>query len=200
VLNETTPETPAAPVKPTREAIEDFLNGLKLDDLFEAVRSIEGTKKAKAAALRDLADELDPQDGAPTDEQFADWYATYPRKVGKGAARKAFKTAVRKVGLQRLQEATKAYALHCSERESDPADTDFGWKYVPHPASWLNGERFDDEDPAAGAVSAVGKTQQQLATMEAWLSGTGNEAGGGDSDEGPAEGGTLSLGEGALPF
>lgn len=71
------------------------------------------------------------------EEIFNEWYQHYPRKVSKGQARKAFKRVVDKVGLDRLIEATKNYAA--SVQGKDKA-------YIKHPASWLNGECWDDDE------------------------------------------------------
>lgn len=69
---------------------------------------------------------------------FDGWYALYPRKAGKGAARKAFAGALLKIDLATLTERTCAYAD--GRRGQDE-------NYTPHPATWLNGERWAD-DPA----------------------------------------------------
>lgn len=41
---------------------------------------------------------------------FEEWYGHYPKKVGRGDALKAFKTATKKIDLETLIEATKRYA------------------------------------------------------------------------------------------
>lgn len=86
-------------------------------------------------------------------QAFEAWYTDYPRKVGKLSAAKAFDkvandgTAIEDLvlGLKRMLEAIESGAL---ER-----------KYIPHPATWLNAGRWDDEyeipevDPYEGFVS-----------------------------------------------
>jgi hypothetical protein len=59
-----------------------------------------------------------------------------PKKVGKGQARRSFKQALKKTDLSTLTSAMDRYAK--SVEGSDP-------KFVAHPATWLNGERWDDE-------------------------------------------------------
>lgn len=72
--------------------------------------------------------------------EFDDWYKDYPRKTGKGAARKAFIKA-RKNGVE--VDALKA-GLDRSKRswavENRPKDK------MPYPATWLNAESWDDEE------------------------------------------------------
>ena len=73
------------------------------------------------------------------DDGFDDWWQTYPRKVGKGQAAKAYKAARKKATPEALFAAITAQAPLLMAR---------GSQYCPHPATWLNGERWRDE-PAA---------------------------------------------------
>lgn len=62
---------------------------------------------------------------------FEEFWKAYPRKVSKGAARKAWRSAMRKVD--------PATVIRCVLSAT--------WKhneYDPHPATWLNGERWLD--------------------------------------------------------
>jgi hypothetical protein len=83
----------------------------------------------------------------PTEEQqqeteFAAFYAAYPRKVAKGAARKAFAAAVKRgakpADLAAAAVAHRDYWARCKTEA----------KFIPYPTTWLNGERYDDELPA----------------------------------------------------
>lgn len=79
------------------------------------------------------------------DRWFERWYAIYPRHVGKEAARRAFRAAFRRhhgdVGLlERMIAALGRQRL-----------LDGGVKFCPHPATWLNGDRWLDEVPAMQA-------------------------------------------------
>jgi hypothetical protein len=76
---------------------------------------------------------------ADADGEFETWWAAYPRKVGKGQARKAWRTARKK---------TDAETLTLALKRQTPALTRSGKEFTPHPATWLNGERWaDPEDP-----------------------------------------------------
>ena len=74
--------------------------------------------------------------GSDDDRQFVRFWAAYPRRTGKGQARKAWAKAVR-AGAdpeQIIEAAGRFTALRGNE---DP-------QFTPHPATWLNGERWDD--------------------------------------------------------
>jgi hypothetical protein len=88
------------------------------------------------------------------DSEFEPIWEIYPRKVGKGAARRAFRAARKKTDLASIVSGIKRMPL-----PSDP-------KYIPHLATWLNHERWSD-----GAVQAIGAPaaggslwQQRMAT------------------------------------
>lgn len=64
---------------------------------------------------------------------FAAWYAAYPRKESKGAARRAYARA-------RLRVTAEVLAAGLARYRFNPERT-----YQPLPATWLNGERWADE-------------------------------------------------------
>ena len=72
----------------------------------------------------------------PTDDGFEAFWEAVPRKVAKGAAKKAYAKALRLTDSAALFSAMKAYA---AERRGEPE------QYTAHPASWLNAERWSDE-------------------------------------------------------
>jgi hypothetical protein len=73
---------------------------------------------------------------APGDSpEFMSFWLAYPRRVGKGAARTAFSKALKKAPAERIM-----LGLLQASWPSDP-------QYIPHPATWLNQERWDDEPP-----------------------------------------------------
>lgn len=72
------------------------------------------------------------------EREFARWYELYPRKRSKGQALKAYRTARKKVSAQTLLDAITAQAETLTAR---------GAEFVPYPATWLNGERWADEEP-----------------------------------------------------
>lgn len=74
------------------------------------------------------------------DEQWFDgFWKTYPRRIGKGQARKAWRAALKKAAPDLIISAAACYAANC--RDVEP-------QFIAHPATWLNGERWADEpDP-----------------------------------------------------
>lgn len=75
-------------------------------------------------------------EGAGMDEMFEAFWAAYPRRVGKGAARAAFDKACRKATPEAIIAAVTAQVYAGCFRDLT---------FCPHPATWLNGERWDDE-------------------------------------------------------
>jgi len=72
-------------------------------------------------------------------DQFWEWY---PRKVGKEAAKKAWDKARTKTDQQHILQGLENYRLD----PNLPAK-----EFIPHPATWLNEGRWDDEPlPARG--------------------------------------------------
>ena len=69
--------------------------------------------------------------------KFDRFWQAYPRKVCKKAAFEKFRAAMKKdVTLEQMLEALEEHKG--SEQWQDP-------QYIPHPSTWLNQERWDDE-------------------------------------------------------
>lgn len=71
------------------------------------------------------------------EQAFEDWYKNYPKKVGKGQARKAFKAALKKTDLDTLKAGVESYRHSVEGRDRE---------FIANPATWLNGERWDDDN------------------------------------------------------
>lgn len=70
---------------------------------------------------------------AATIDAFELWWAEYPRKIAKGAARTAYERALKKTGAEVLLDAAKVFARKTTLKEQE---------FLPYPATWLNQERF----------------------------------------------------------
>ena len=79
--------------------------------------------------------------GPSLEADFETWWTNYPRKQGKGQAIRAYRAARRK---------TTAETLHTAVQAQLPSLTLKGREFTPLPATWLNGERWLDEDVDAG--------------------------------------------------
>lgn len=77
---------------------------------------------------------------------FAEFWETYPKKIGKGAAEKAFQKY--KIGGKLLPNVLKAIER---ARGSEQWRKD-GGQYIPNPATWLNQRRWED-DAGSGLFS-----------------------------------------------
>lgn len=71
---------------------------------------------------------------------FLEFWQTYPRKVGKDAAAKAFAKA-----MGRIAEDDPLAVILAGIERALPGWTDPD--FIPHPSTWLNAGRWDDEPP-----------------------------------------------------
>jgi hypothetical protein len=102
--------------------------------------SSEGTDLSSRLDKNDhitITNKQEPLEREPVNdksEQFNVWWSSFPRKEGKGAARKEFDKALKKVGLDKLVEAAENYR---NDPNREP-------KFTVQPARWLREERWDD--------------------------------------------------------
>lgn len=83
---------------------------------------------------------------------FTQFWSAYPKKKGKQAAEKAFK----KIAPDETLLKTMLNALEEQKRSAE-WQKDNG-QFIPHPATWLNGKRWEDEI----TVSAVKNSEQEF--------------------------------------
>lgn len=70
-------------------------------------------------------------------EEFENFWKAYPRKVARKDAFNAFKRLTpsdRAVAIEALEKHKAVWEAECRSKE-----------FIPHAATWLNGERFHDE-------------------------------------------------------
>lgn len=73
----------------------------------------------------------------PFPEQlFEDLWKIYPKKVGKGNAKKALVKALTKATEEKIQHSLTLFVQSWGSKDK---------KFMPHLSTWLNGERWDDE-------------------------------------------------------
>lgn len=81
-------------------------------------------------------------------DEFETFWKAYPRRTAKGAARKSWERAAKSTpGL--LEKCLEALAWQKEQAQW----TRDGGAYVPHPSTYLNQERWDDEPPQADAFT-----------------------------------------------
>ena len=73
--------------------------------------------------------------------EFEKFWTAYPRKEGKQKARAAFEKVT--VPLETLLEALERQKTSAQWTKDDG-------QFIPHPATWLNGKRWEDQLPQAG--------------------------------------------------
>jgi hypothetical protein len=76
---------------------------------------------------------------------FEGFWAVYPRKVGKGAALKAYRHALKRASHAEIAAGAKRYAAS----KPDP-------QYTAHASTWLNADRWLDEPDRKPGASVVG--------------------------------------------
>ena len=90
---------------------------------------------------------------------FTAFWSAYPRKEGKGAARKAYRKALQTVPPETLIEA--------AERYRDDPNRDAA--YTAHASTWLNQERWNDEPlPQRSAATAGERRMANAQRIMAW--------------------------------
>lgn len=106
------------------------------------------TVDAPAPSTGDLAPIKTKKGSTPArvESDFLDFYAAYPRHVGKEAARRAFEKAV-KAGTPAADiiEGARHYAAATAAAGTET-------RYIAHPATWLNAGRWSDDMQDAAPV------------------------------------------------
>lgn len=97
-------------------------------------------------------------------DDFERFWIEYPRKAGKGAARRKFEQALKRtttLAIMQALAAQKAAGMFSPDAQ-----------FIAHPATWLHQERYDDEVVSMrptlrnGAMAALLEMQEQGALLE----------------------------------
>ena len=83
---------------------------------------------------------------------FDDLWKIYPKKVGKGTAKKALAKAMTKATADQIEHALSVFVRAWGNQDK---------KFMPHLATWLNGERWDDEIQEASLQDMSSDQQMQ---------------------------------------
>lgn len=113
-----------------------------------ATETVDAPVPVPAAVQGDLAPIKTKKGSTParTKSDFLDFYAAYPRHVGKEAARRAFEKAV-KAGTPAadIVEGARRYTAATAAAGTET-------RYIAHPATWLNAGRWSDDIQDAAPV------------------------------------------------
>ena len=98
----------------------------------------KGTERATNEESKKAIKQEVPPYSPPTGDGFDEFWAAYPKKKSKGAARKAWDKL-------KPSPEMRAKILHSIERAKQSADwLEADGKYIPYPATWLNAEGWED--------------------------------------------------------
>lgn len=125
----------AAPVDTCGQVLTGVDNGgqtlTMLPNVTQAEAEATPSPKAKAENV--------PAADAAVPSRFEEFWDAYPKKRDKGHAEKAFKAL-------RVSDGLLSIMLSALDHQRQMADwTKDGGKFIPLPATWLHGHRWDDE-------------------------------------------------------
>jgi hypothetical protein len=104
--------------------------------------------------LRLFKDEETTREAQRTAPEFAEFWGTWPRKVAKRDAEKAWS----KLTPADKASALEALPLHVKHWRRNGTER----QYIPHPATWLNGGRWEDE------IEAEAQSKPKTSGQQAW--------------------------------
>lgn len=110
-----------------------------------------GDKDSSSPAAPSMPSDINAKRDA-IDAEFEAWWKLYPRRVSKGAALKAYRSARRK---------TDAATLTAAIRQQSALLTAKGADYCPHGSTWLNAERWTDDLGVAVGGPRLSQTRTQ---------------------------------------
>jgi DNA-binding Lrp family transcriptional regulator len=114
------------------------IRGLTLKELEEYIKELKNKIPNKEK-------EDNPQPNKKiTPDQFEEFWKLYPRKVGKPTAKQRWDTLSKKPSKDQPDFETIKKAIQEQSKSDQWQDP----KYIPHPSTWINGERWEDELPA----------------------------------------------------
>jgi hypothetical protein len=127
-----------------RKYMREYMRKRRGEETVNSLQSLQKLTKVNPVSVSASVSEIKDKDrvqgkGKDSDPQdFELFWAAYPRKVAKGAARKAWAaTSGRRPPVTEIVSAVTAQAETEQWRKE-------GGQYIPHPATWLRAERWGD--------------------------------------------------------
>ncbi|KAA5547012.1 hypothetical protein FYK55_00920 [Roseiconus nitratireducens] len=161
----------------TRKRVQNHRNAQSVTDALPEKRrdreeihtpSNDGDARAEVTSSKNRRGESRKMAAVDYSRDFERWWVHYPRKQAKFAASKAFVAAMKAIqsdhridrddALVWLIKRTRAYSTAVADTPPDK---------VAHPATWLNGRRFEDELPSEVAEVRYAKPEPINARREA---------------------------------
>lgn len=100
-------------------------SALQNDDVCNAEKEREKERKKEPSSSKPAAS-----------KEFDSFWASYPRKIGKEAARKAFIKAITKTTAGKIMDGVEQLRIEVAGKDQ---------QFTPHAATWLRSGRWDDE-------------------------------------------------------
>lgn len=91
--------------------------------------------------------------------EFEQFWALYPRKIGKKAAQSKYQTVRKDTTHEQIMEGLEKYNTYLRKERVE-------FQYIAHPSTWLNQGRRDDEHKGTVAVGAVNQQVQAKSQEE----------------------------------
>lgn len=119
-------------------------SGVQMTTLRGSTAEPEPVKEPKELSKDNSNARARTREAAPAgpEAEFEKFYQAYPRHENKGRARRAYKAARRKVSQEVLLAGVERYTARMRREGKEP-------RFIAAPATWLNGERWDDEPATA---------------------------------------------------
>ena len=108
------------------------------------------------SSIRDLDREKENADAQPNFDEF---WALYPKRVAKPAARRSLKAALRKAPLEDILDGLRRWNAYWKAANTER-------DFIPYPTTWLNQDRWTD-DPGPGTPAPRGANASKFATGSA---------------------------------
>lgn len=102
------------------------------------------------------------------EKTFALFWEIQLRKLDKGHARIAWKKALKKMPAAEIIAAYRRFAVWVDANKKEE-------KFVPYPATWLNGERWDDQLPGMTAAASLSDADIWRTRLKAYKRGVWSE-------------------------
>jgi len=92
-----------------------------------------------------------PSQVSPVDSGFESWFSSYPRRVNKKTAKKAYEKAIKEISIE--NDMNTEIAISHMQTLTDERMPDLKARqveFIPHPASWLNAGGYMNDVVAVG--------------------------------------------------
>jgi hypothetical protein len=100
-----------------------------------------------------------PKSNNAGEAEWERFWLAYPRKVGKDAARKAWKSALKRASVTEILDGLERLLPSLKAREP---------QYVPHPSTWLNAGSWTDEPDAPSSTRPGQQQRPKIDPQREW--------------------------------